>query len=243
MDKAATPERRTPIWKSIHASVLRDIAEQRYLPGDKLPTEAALARRFGVNRHTVRRALGVLADEGIVHARRGAGVFVTHKPTEYPIGKRVRFHQNLRAAGRLPAKKVLIMETRAAGADEAEALDLAPQDQVHVYEGLSLSDDQPVALFRSVFPAAPFPGLPEALKRLRSVTAALREQGVEDYTRAWTRLNAKLATSTQALHLRTTEGAPLLRTVSVNVDAAGEPIEYGRTWFSGDRVTLTVADS
>ena len=56
------------------------------------------------------------------------------------------------------------------------------------------------------------------------------------------RLNAKLATPTQALHLQTREGAPLLRTVSLNIDAAGRPVEYGRTWFSGDRVTLTVAD-
>ena len=42
-----------------------------YAPGDKLPTEAALSARFGVNRHTVRHALGALADEGVVYARRG----------------------------------------------------------------------------------------------------------------------------------------------------------------------------
>ena len=36
--------------------------------------------------------------------------------------------------------------------------------------------------------------------------------------------------------------APLLRTISLNIDADGKPVEYGRTWFSGDRVTLTVAD-
>ncbi|MEQ9676233.1 MAG: UTRA domain-containing protein, partial [Roseovarius indicus] len=58
----------------------------------------------------------------------------------------------------------------------------------------------------------------------------------------WTRLNAKLATPTQALHLQLREGAPLLRTISLNIDADGKPVEYGRTWFSGDRVTLTVAD-
>ena len=187
---------RTPVWKSILSTLSRDISEGRYSAGDKLPTEAALARRFGVNRHTVRRALASLAEDGMVHSRRGAGVFVTHDPTEYPIGKRVRFHQNLRAAGRLPAKEVLTMETRACGQDEATALNLNQRDLVHVYEGLSLADNQPVALFRSVFPAERFPDLPEALSRLKSVTEALRTYGVEDYTRAWTRLNAKLATPT-----------------------------------------------
>lgn len=234
--------KRTPIWKSIHDTLLRDISERRYAPGDKLPTEAALARRFGVNRHTVRRALATLAEDGLVHARRGAGVFVAQSHTDYPIGKRVRFHQNLRAAGHLPGKQLLAMETRAADTTEAELLTLTQGDPVHVYEGLSLSDGQPVALFQSVFPAARFPGLPDALTRLRSVTAALADQGLDDYTRAWTRLNAKLATPTQALHLQLREGAPLLRTISLNIDADGKPVEYGRTWFSGDRVTLTVAD-
>uniref|UniRef100_UPI003B5211DD phosphonate metabolism transcriptional regulator PhnF n=1 Tax=Roseovarius indicus TaxID=540747 RepID=UPI003B5211DD len=234
--------KRTPIWKSIHDTLLRDISERRYAPGDKLPTEAALARRFGVNRHTVRRALATLAEDGLVHARRGAGVFVAQSHTDYPIGKRVRFHQNLRAAGHLPGKQLLAIETRAADTTEAELLTLTQGDPVHVYEGLSLSDGQPVALFQSVFPAARFPGLPDALTRLRSVTAALADQGLDDYTRAWTRLNAKLATPTQALHLQLREGAPLLRTISLNIDADGKPVEYGRTWFSGDRVTLTVAD-
>ncbi|RKT32930.1 GntR family phosphonate transport system transcriptional regulator [Roseovarius halotolerans] len=235
--------RSTPIWKSIHSALSADIAEKRYGPGDKLPTEAALSRRFGVNRHTVRRALAQLADEGIVHARRGAGVFVTHSPTDYPIGRRVRFHQNLRAAGRMPTKEILSLETRAADAGEAEALDLPPGTPVHACEGLSLADGQPVALFRSVFPAAQLPGLPEALRRLRSVTAALQDQGVPDYTRAWTRLTAKRANPTQALHLRISEGAPILRTVSLNVGPDGAPLEYGRTWFAGDRITLTLSDS
>lgn len=233
---------RPALWKSIHDALAADIAEGRYRPGDKLPTEAALSRRFGVNRHTVRRALKLLADDGAVHARRGAGVFVTQDPTEYPIGKRVRFHQNLRAAGRLPAKEVLTMETRAASADEAGALKLAKGAPVHVYEGLSLADSQPIALFRSVFPAERLPDLPEALTRLRSVTAALAEKGVADYTRAWTRLNAKVATPTQSRHLQLPDGAPLLRAVSLNVDAEDRPLEYGRTWFSGDLVTLTVSE-
>ena len=77
----------------------------------------------------------------------------------------------------------------------------------------------------------------------QSVTAALRLGGVTDYTRASTRINAKLASATQALHLRVAEGAPILRTINLNVDDQGQPLEYGRTWFAGDKVTLTRADT
>lgn len=231
---------RTPIWKSIAATVSDEIAQGHYAVGQKLPTEAELSARFGVNRHTVRRALRALADEGVVHSRRGAGVFVSATPTDYPIGRRVRFHQNLRAAGRMPAKEILSLATRAADAEEVEALGLTLGSEVHVYEGLSLADGTPIALFRSVFPADRFPGLPDHLLADRSVTKALARHGVEDYTRASTRLTATAATATQALHLRIAEGAPILRTVSVNVGTEGRALEFGHTWFAGDRVTLTV---
>ncbi|MEL7254457.1 MAG: phosphonate metabolism transcriptional regulator PhnF [Pseudomonadota bacterium] len=231
-----------PVWRAIYTALAGDIGAGRYAPGDKLPTEAALAQRFGVNRHTVRRALAQLADDGAVHARRGAGVFVTHEPTLYPIGKRVRFHQNLQAAGRMPTKEVLALETRMAGQEEAEVLALTRGDMVHVYEGISRADDQPVALARTIFPADRFPDLPGALRRHNSITRALKENGLSDYTRAWTRLTAKHASPTQARHLHIAEGAPLLRTVSLSVDDHGVPVEFGHTWFAGDRVTLTVGD-
>ncbi|MBW4707367.1 phosphonate metabolism transcriptional regulator PhnF [Roseobacter sp. YSTF-M11] len=231
---------RTPIWKSITEALKAEIAKGQYVPGDKLPTEATLSSRFGVNRHTVRHALKSMSDEGIVHARRGAGVFVTQVPTDYPIGKRVRFHQNLISAGRVPAKEILSLETRLANPTERHTLHLGADDMVHVYEGLSLSDGQPVAVFRSVFPARRFPNILLHLQQTKSVTEAVRRAGVTDYTRASTRLKAKRATATQALHLRISEGAPILHTTGVNVDLDNRPIEFGETWFAGDRITLTL---
>ena len=233
---------RAPLWTAIRDTLGEEIATGQYRAGDKLPTEARLADRFGVNRHTIRRALADLAEGGLVHARRGAGVFVAHVQTSYPLGRRVRFHQNLRAAGRAPAKHVLSLETRHTHAREAEALSLSPGDRVHVYEGLSLADDVPIAVFRSVFPAARFPRMVEILRETPSVTAALDAQGVPDYTRAWTDVTAKPASDTMAQHLWINSGDPILRTVSVNTDLSGAPIEYGRSWFAGDRVALSVGD-
>lgn len=231
---------RTPVWLAIANALRGDIAEGRYASGDRLPTEAQLAARFGVNRHTVRHALGHLVAERLVRTRRGAGAFVAGTPTDYPIGKRVRFHENLLAAGRIPEKRALHIECRTATEGEARALDLGPGAPVCAYHGLSLADGQAIAIFESVFPIGRLPGIDTALQETTGVTEALRRAGVEDYTRASTRLTAALADATQALHLQLREGDPLLRTTGVNVDAHGIPVEYGRTWFAGDRVTLTL---
>ena len=231
---------RDPIWSAIAATLRGELGAGAYAPGAKLPTEAELSLRFGVNRHTVRHALAALTEEGLVQPRRGAGVFVTSVPTDYPLGRRVRFHQNVLASGRTPSRRLLRSETRPADAVEAEALAVAPGSAVHVVEGLSRVDEVPVGLFRSVLPAGRLPGFLEAMGRLNSITAALAEVGVADYTRASTRLTAKVADVVQAGHLQVSQGAPLLRSVTLNVDPMGVPVEYGTTWFVGDRVTLTV---
>ncbi len=232
----------TPIWKAIADALRSDLAEGRYAPGDKLPTEAALAERFGVNRHTVRHGISALVEEGLIRTRRGSGAFVAATPTDYAIGRRVRFHENLIAAGRRPEKRVLQIETRAATVGEAQALRIAPAEAICAYHGLSLADGQPIAVVESVFPAARLTDVAKALSAHTSITEALKTVGVTDYTRASTRLTAVRASATQALHLQVAEGDPLLKSTSVNVDDTGQPVEYGRTWFAGDRVTLTLDD-
>ena len=231
---------RSALWREIAETLQAEIARGHFPPGSRLPTEADLSARFGVNRHTVRHALADLAARGLVLARRGAGVFVTGRATDYPLGRRVRFHQAITAAGQVPSRDLTRIETRLADAHEADLLSLNPGALVHVVEGVSKADGQPLAAFRSVFPAARFPDLPAALSQTNSITEALSHSGLTDYTRAFTRLTAKAAKPMLALSLQLKEGAPVLRSVSVNIDAAGQPVEYGTTWFAGDRVTLIV---
>ncbi|AUT44933.1 FadR/GntR family transcriptional regulator [Achromobacter sp. AONIH1] len=57
--------------------LLAEIQEGRAQPGDKLPTETALAEQFGVSRTVIREAVSRLRQDGIVEARQGSGVFVT----------------------------------------------------------------------------------------------------------------------------------------------------------------------
>jgi len=95
-------------------------------------------------------------------------------------------------------------------------------------------------VFESLFPILRLPGIIAAFSETSSVTLALSIAGVDDYTRNSTRLTAVRATATHALLLQVGEGDPLLRSSSVNQCVKGAPVEYGRTWFVGDRITLTL---
>jgi GntR family transcriptional regulator, phosphonate transport system regulatory protein len=232
---------RPRLWQSIAQTLRDEIGAGHFCPGDKLATEAEMARRFGVNRHTIRHAMRQMATEGLVHARRGAGVFVAARPTDYPLGPRVRFHPNMAALGRVPGRRILSITTRAAAVAEAAALQLTPGAKVHDCEGLSLADGQPIAMFRSLFPADLLPRMPEFLQAEKSVTKALALHGITDYLRHSTRITAQLATAIQASLLQISQGEPLLHTVALNTDLAGRMIEQGSTWFAGERVTLTLS--
>lgn len=229
-----------PIWQSIVSQITEEIARGHYGPGDRLPTEADLAQRFSVNRHTVRRALGHMAEAGMVRSRQGAGVFVASKPIDYPLSGRVRFHRILTAAGREAERKLLHLETRTADTGETAALGLALGAAVHIYEAVSLADGVPIAVTRSVFPAARLPGLLDHLRSNDSITAALKAEGVSDFLRRETRIASLRATHTLALHLHLREGDPVLRTRGLNVDPEQQPVEYGTAWWAGDKVTLTL---
>ncbi len=228
------------LWQGIHDTLAGEIGGGRYAPGAKLPTEAELARRFGVNRHTVRRALAALAEAGRIHVRRGAGAFVTSARLDYAIGPRTRFSQNLTAAGHTPGRTLLRIETLAADATERRHLQLPKGAQVHVTESISQADGIPVTYSRMAFPAARLPGLPRALGEAPSITAALARCGVADYQRLWTRLTAERPGAMIARHLRMPETSPVLRSESLDIDAEGRPVEYGTAWFCSERVQLVV---
>ncbi len=233
-----------PLWRQITEVLRAELADLP--PGHRLPSEARLAARFGVNRHTLRRALAALAEDGLVHARRGSGVTVTAPPTDYPIGRRTRFHAAMAVSGRVPGRKVLSVETLPGATPDCTALNLPPATPVIRAEGLTMADGQVIGHFRSVFPD--IPGLAAELAQgtggtggAGGVTRALAACGIPDYTRAWTRLTAVPADGLLAGHLQLRRGEPVMRSEALNLDPEGRPLEYGITHFAGSRVTLTIA--
>src|SRR3546814_19780295 len=79
------------LWRQIAETLEKDIREQVYEPGQRLPTEAELAERFSVNRHTVRRGIAFLEQEGVLRVEQGRGTFVQERMVDYRPGQRTRF--------------------------------------------------------------------------------------------------------------------------------------------------------
>ncbi|WP_267358257.1 MULTISPECIES: phosphonate metabolism transcriptional regulator PhnF [unclassified Methylobacterium] len=227
-------------WRQIADTLTADIAAGRYAPGQQLPTEAALAARFAVNRHTVRRALAALAEGGLVRASQGRGTFVEEPPLAYPIGPRTRFSEIVAEAGREAWGDLIASATVAAAPEPAAALAIAPGAPVLELLTVHRADDAPLSTSLTWVPLPRFAGFAEAYAERGSITRALAACGVHDYTRLSTRVRARLAEAQEAARLDIAPGRVVLVVSSVNIDPAGVPIQANRTLFAADRVELVI---
>ncbi len=64
------------LYAKVAEQIRQKVMSGEFLRGERLPGEIKLSSRFGVSRATLREALRLLEDEGLIMSRRGAGSFV-----------------------------------------------------------------------------------------------------------------------------------------------------------------------
>lgn len=210
----------------------------------RLPSEAELAAGYGVNRHTLRRALGVLAREGAVRTQRGLGTFVEAPEARLPyaIGTRTRFSANLAGQGRAAEGRLIAAERVAADAAIASRLGCRVGAPLHRLETLHVADGVPLSVATGHFSAERFPDLVTAYAETGSITEALRRGGCADYRRQETRITAETASGRDAAHLQLGTDATVLVTLAIDVDLDDAPVQVLRTRFAAARLELVVRD-
>jgi GntR family phosphonate transport system transcriptional regulator len=228
------------LWRQIESALEQAVRQGGFAPSGRLPAEPELARRFGVNRHTVRQAVRALASRGILRIEQGRGTFVDVRPIEYPIGARTRFSANLASSERLASRITLGIEEAALAGPAAKALGVAEGAPGLRHRTLAFADGMPVALGTVCLPKAAFPHAAAALATNPSVTALFTAAGHVDYRRAWTRIGTRLPSPEEAHHLRQSRERPVLATEALDVTATGMPLAYNYTVWAGERVSLTV---
>ncbi len=226
------------LWKQIREALKSDILGGELLPGDMLPTEQALAARFCVNRHTVRRAIASLTEDGLVAARQGHGTYVPEAILDYAVKKRTRFSEAVSAQSRVPNATVISVDIFASSAAIAKALGIRRGVKVVRIRTVGEADGRPLSLADHHFVANRFPGLDKAVRESGSISTALKAFGVTDYVRKTTQVTARLPNREDAELLAQPVSRPVLMAHSVNVLPDGTPLEYGRTQFCGDRVQM-----
>jgi GntR family phosphonate transport system transcriptional regulator len=228
-------------WRRIRDGLSAAIDGGSLPPGTQLPTESALCAEFETGRHSVRRAVQALAQEGKLRVIQGRGTFVESAPLiRYAIGRRTRFRQNLLDQGLTPSGEHLASETLPAPDHVAEALGTARGDPVHRLLRRGMADGVPVSLGLSWHPADLLPELRILRDGGLSVTQAYAAHGIADYFRKRTEIFARRPDREEARLLDQHPDQPVLVVVKTDVTPQGRVIGHSEAIWAADRVRFTI---
>ncbi|MER7537736.1 GntR family transcriptional regulator [Streptomyces sp. NPDC097704] len=204
-------------------------------PGTLLGNEIDLATRLGLSRPTVRQAIQTLVDKGLLVRRRGVGTQVLPGRLRRPM-ELSSLYDDLAAAGRRPATRVLVNRLEPAAGPVAAALGVPEGTEVQYLERLRTAHGEPMAYLCNHLPAGlldPDTGRLETTglyRMLRSAALTLHS--------ARQAVGARAATPGEAALLEEPEGAPLLTMERVTFDDTGRAVEYGSHLYRATRYSF-----
>lgn len=231
-----------PLYIQISQKLRESIQQGVYQVEEKLPSEHKLSDRFGVNRHTLRRAIALLKDEGLLRSDKGRGIFVAKPPLEYPIGRRVRYNEALEAQGKKGSYKRLKTAQIAAEPDIAKKLEVKLGTPVAILEYLGFADEYPLHITTSYFPLDLFPNLIEHLESAQSVSRLMKEVYGCEHIRRCTHISARQVRPQDARFLQVALNQPILLIESINENQQDKVVEYGVSRFRGDDTKLVLSN-
>jgi GntR family transcriptional regulator len=222
-----------PRYATVARELAAEIRRRTLDPGDRLPSERELSRRLGASRVTIRRALGLLRQSGLVAPSGTRGWFLLQTSLGEPNAL-MSFSEMATARGLTPTAHVIQTGTRGADVEEAGSLRVAPGTPLFELERVRLLDGIPVGVDHSRIVAARAPSTSSHDFSRDSLYAVLESDGVIP-TRSEYVLHAGVADRHLAGLLGVAEGVGVLVAEAVTFDERDRPFELSRTRFLGDR--------
>ena len=201
----------------------REIHSGRAGRGTRLPGEIALAKRFGVSRATMRAALSLLADQGLIATRTGKGSFVVFDGR--PLDEKLGWAHAFAAQGTAMAVRVLRIALERDAA-LARSLELPSPRVLVVERSRALADGTAVSYERSTVPAlGALLDVPERGLVDDSLTRTLSAAGLHA-ARGEQRVRGRPLTAGEATVLGRDAGELFLSVTRTAWGAAGEFVEH-----------------
>lgn len=251
MTPSATSSPQQPASRRI-ANELRSAIERGELsPGDKLPSERALAEQYGAARNTAREAIRLLAEQGLVTAKHGRGVFVREPQRLFRFGGD-RYSLKHRETGltpfRLEAKRqgksaridVVSIARETPPRDIAERLGVPGDTESVVHrENHYFADDEPVQIVSTYLRWEEAQGtiLMQPKTGSHGIYGRLEELG-HVMTRVRDEISARMPTPEEAATLRLLPGVPVLEVLHTSLDQELRPFEVSRYVHRADQTGL-----
>ncbi|WP_375002340.1 GntR family transcriptional regulator [Aeromicrobium sp. CTD01-1L150] len=213
-----------PLYYQVAEQIERAIVSGDIAPGERIENEVTMAAGLGLSRPTMRQAIQVLVDKGMLVRRRGVGTQVVHGKIRRSVELTSLF-DDLSAAGQQPRTEVLELVRTEADDEVAQELQVEQGSAVWSLRRLRLVADKPIALMHNYLPAETV-ALEDVDLTTTGLYAHLRHLGIH-MSVARQRIGARRVEAVEARLLDEKRGAPLLTMQRTSYDNSGRAVEYG----------------
>lgn len=230
-------------YDEIVTELRRRITSGEYKQGEMLPDQVALAEEFGVSRMTLKKAMDILAMEGLLFRKRGVGTFVIKNALWNSSNYRATEYSGLTA--QFPDKKVesqiVSFEIQFPTPELQELLMLESTDAVYHLVRLRIIDQQPYILEDTYFVA----------KLVKNLTEEVIYASIYEYIRsnlnlkiggAYRKIHADVSNQLDQTYLGCDEHTPVLEVEQVVYLTNGTPFEYSKSRNRFDTRSYTITD-
>ncbi|HJB25968.1 MAG TPA: GntR family transcriptional regulator [Firmicutes bacterium] len=199
-----------PAYRELYEHLKRDIMEQKYPVGELLPTEGQLEQMFAVSRSTIRRAVGMLAQEGFVEVKQGRGTLVLDYKAKQDLKQVTSVTETLRKKGYTVTVGSMYIDMVEAPSHVSQALMLKTDKRVARVQRIQNANGCPIAIMVNYIPASLVPGFAEYTDRFCGLYQFLEEHYHLVIEEVHDKIFAKNADFTEAQMLGVPVGEALL---------------------------------
>jgi GntR family transcriptional regulator len=208
--------------------------------GQRLGTETELTAELGVSRVTLRKAIAVLREEGLVVSRQGVGTFVQRPRAAQALDRLETLDVTLTSQGYEPVTRVVAFEFAKPGSAIRAALDLAEDEEILRVRRVHSVVDGPIGVVDLAVPAQIGRLLSRDEVEHRPFYDLLPAYGIE-VGPARQIIRASAASGELAAVTGLAEGEPVLVCERLTSDAAGRPIIHATFSYRSDRFEFHVS--
>lgn len=213
---------------------MEQIAGGNWHPGQTIPTEIELMKKYEVSRTTVREAVSALVQEGYLVKKQGKGTFVREPRLLESLGRLTGFAEESTQHGYAPSAQLIGVTNQLDGDPEVEQLNLPDGQSWVKIERLRLASGDPIAIERSYWPKHIADILcQEDLETVAYYSSLERNKIFLRY--AEEDISAINADKTDASWLQVKVGSALIEMARLAYDTSDKLIEYTCTRYRGDR--------
>lgn len=230
-----------PLYYKLKQTILQWIEDEKYHPGDLLPSEKELQEMFNLSRTTVRLAMKELELEGLVVRNPGKGTFVACLKMETSPRRLLSFTEEMISYGLRPGSQVLSFQKELPGGKITKVLQIQEDEEVWKLERIRLADSTPIATEVSYIPAALVNDINiNSLKDGSLYQQLLMEHNIR-ITVAKERVEARMANTREIKNLNISKGSPVLFVERLTfgytqkLPMAQIPVELVRTTYNAER--------